>query len=93
LFLFSIGLKPSVFVPFNFENARNGSFYRHSILKTLKMVHFARFCYSLELKSFISAVSNFRWSFPVSVQRFSIAKLHKKLHISFKNAVILALFQ
>ena len=33
----------SFYPPFDFENARNGSFFRHSVLKTPKMAHFCRF--------------------------------------------------
>jgi len=60
-------------------NAQNGSFLPFLFFVGLKMVHFARFKFSLCLKSLISAVFIFRWSHPVSVQPFSAANLVKNL--------------
>ena len=51
-----INLKPSAFAPSNFETVRNGSFHRHSIFKTPKMVHFCRFYFTWESSRISSAV-------------------------------------
>ena len=61
-------LKWFILPPFNFENARNGSFYRHSILKTPKIADFCHLYFSLGLKSSISPIFIFRWVFPAPGQ-------------------------